>query len=258
MSKGSGHIDPIFEMADEEIKNIDYEQGTPSAQKLHDSVRREGVLPDAGEGKIGISLLVICSLVLILGGGQLFSTANGFSDSTYISSNYQPDPRPSLGGADADAVQVAWIEDWMSDGKKVYGNCIACHQAGGGGIPGQFPPLVGSEWVDGGTTRLGAILLHGINGPFKVAGQSYNQLMPAWNNLSDEKVAQVITYIRREFGSLPEGDDGVVTSEMIKVAREEFSGQTAPYTEAELLSIPADANLSGAKVDLETGEAIEG
>jgi hypothetical protein len=80
--------------------------------------------------------------------------------------------------------------------------------------------------------------------------------MPAWNNLSDEKVAQVITYIRREFGALPEGDDGVVTAEMIKAARDQFSGQAAPYTEAELLAIPAGDNLSGAKVDLQTGEPL--
>lgn len=245
-------------MANEEPNYTDHEQGTPSVQTLYDSVKRESEIQDGGDGRVGISLLVICSIVLILGGGQLFSTANGFSSSIYISDNYQPQPKPMLGGGDDAAAQVAWIEDWMSDGKKVYGNCIACHQAGGGGIPGQFPPLVGSEWVDGGTARLGAILLHGINGPFKVAGQTYNQLMPPWNNLSDEKIAQVITYVRREFGSLPDGDDGVVTTEMIKAAREQFSGQAAPYTEAELLAIPFEEMLSGAKVDLETGEPVEG
>lgn len=243
-------------MANEETNYTDHEQGTPSALKLHDSVRREGSLPDGGEGKIGISLLVICSIVLILGGGQLFSTANGFSSSIYISDNYQPAPKPMIGGSEDAAAQVAWIEEWMSDGKKVYGNCIACHQAGGGGIPGQFPPLTGSEWVDNGTARLGAILLHGINGPFKVAGQSYNQLMPPWNNLSDEKIAQVITYIRREFGSLPEGEDGVVTTEMIKAAREQFSDQVGPYTEAQLLAIPESEMLPGTKVNLETGEPV--
>ena len=58
------------------------------------------------------------------------------------------------------------------------------------GAPGQYPPLAGSEWVDGGTKRVGAILINGINGPFTVAGQSYNQLMPAWSALNDEKLAQ--------------------------------------------------------------------
>ncbi|MDA8908773.1 cytochrome c [bacterium] len=242
-------------MADE-IKNIDYEQGLPGAIDLHDSVKRENPLSQGGEGTVGHTVMVIGALILILGGGHLFSSSNGFKSSIYISENYQPEPRPSLGGDESAAEQVAWIEDWMSDGKKVYNNCIACHQASGLGIPGQFPPLVGSEWVDQGTSRLGAIMLHGINGPFKVAGQTYNQLMPAWNNLSDEKIAQVVTYIRREFGSLQEGDDGVVTTEMIKAAREQFGSHSGPYTEAELLAIPADEDLPGSRVDLETGEPL--
>tara|TARA_B100000927_G_scaffold55594_3_gene42539 strand:- start:1060 stop:1830 length:771 start_codon:yes stop_codon:yes gene_type:complete len=243
-------------MANEEDKNIDYERGKVKTVELHDSVRRENPLMPGGEGSASAVVLVVASLILILGGGHLFSTANGFGDSIYVNDNYQPAPRPKLGGEDEVAVQVAWIEEWMSDGKKVYNNCIACHQASGLGIPGQFPPLVGSEWVDGGTSRLGAIMLHGINGPFKVAGQTYNQLMPAWNNLSDEKIAQVVTYIRREFGSLSAEDQGVVTSEMIKAARDQFSSQSGPYTESQLLAIPEGEFLPGSPVDLETGEPL--
>lgn len=237
-------------------QNLDYQQGTVSAVDLHDAVRREDPLQPGGSGSVGVGVLVVSSLILIFGGGHLFSTSNGFRDSIYITDTYVPAPRPALGGDAGEAAQVAWIDKWMSEGKKVYGNCIACHQASGLGIPGQFPPLVGSEWTDGGTKRLGAILLHGINGPFTVGGQTYNQLMPAWNSLSDDKIAQVITYIRREFGRLPEGEDGVVTTEMVKAARDEFSGRATTFTEGELLAIPADANLSGAKVNLETGEPL--
>lgn len=237
-------------------KNLDYQQGTISTVEVHDSIRRETPLLPGERGSVGIFVIVVSALILIFGGGQLFSTSNGFRNSIYVAENYVPAPRPSLGGGDAEAAKVAWIDEWMGEGKKVYNNCIACHQASGLGIPGQFPPLVGSEWVDGGTKRLGAILLHGINGPLKVGGQTYNQLMPAWNNLNDEKLAQVITYIRRTFGSLPSGEDGVVTVEMMKAARNEFSSQSVPYTEAELLAIPADASLSGVKVNLETGDPL--
>lgn len=237
-------------------KNIDYQRGTVSAVDLHDAARREPALHRGEEGGVGLAVLAVCALILIFGGGHLFSTSNGFGSSIYVSDHYVPEPRPDLGGGADDVAQAAWIDRWMSDGKKVYANCVACHQATGLGVTGQFPPLVGSEWVDGGTTRLAAILLHGINGPFTVAGRSYSQLMPAWNTLGDEQIAQVITYIRREFGSLPEGADGVVTTEMIQGAREELSGKTNPYTEAELLAIPADASLPGAKVDLQTGEPL--
>tara|TARA_R110000850_G_scaffold17996_17_gene54635 strand:- start:3105 stop:3878 length:774 start_codon:yes stop_codon:yes gene_type:complete len=243
-------------MANDDQKNIDYKQGTVSTVDLHDSVRRENPLLPGGEGSVGIVFLVVSALILILGGGHLFSTSNGFSSDIYISDYYSPQPRPTFGGDDGGGADVAWIDDWMSDGKKVYSNCIACHQSSGLGIPGQFPPLVGSEWVSGGTKRVGAVLIHGISGPFTVSGQSYNQLMPAWNNLSDEKLAQVSTYIRREFGGLPEGVDGVVTIEMIKAAREEYSGRATPWTEAELLAIPEGDDLPGSPVDLQTGEPV--
>lgn len=242
-------------MNGDEDKNLDYETGTASVVEMHDAVRREKSLLPEGQAVAGLWVLVAGFLVVIFGGGQLFTTINFFKDSIYSTANYVPEPRPSLDGEDGEEEQVAWIDDWMSDGKKVYNNCVACHQPGGQGAPGQFPPLKGSEWVDGGTKRLGAILLNGIQGPFTVAGQTYNQPMPAWNALDDEKLAQVITYIRREFGSLPEGEDGVVTTEMMKAAREEFGGRS-PWSEGELKQIPAEEALPGGKVDLQTGEPL--
>jgi len=236
-------------MDSSEDKNIDYQKGTISTVDLHDAILRETPLHPGGKGAVGMLVIVLSATILIFGGGHLFS---GLMVARY----YQPDPRPvSNAGAEA-AADVAWIDKWMADGKKQYVNCQTCHQPTGLGQPGLFPPLVGSEYVDGGTKRLGAILLHGINGPFKVAGQNYNQLMPPWISLSDEKIAQVLTYVRRSFGTMPEGQDGVVTTEMIKAAREEFKARTGPFTEAELLAIPADAELSGGKVNLETGEPL--
>lgn len=239
-----------------EDKNLDYDAGTANVVEMHSAARREKDLQPGGSESLGLVPMVICGLILVGAGGFLFNNANGFSDSTYIHANYVPAARPMIAGEDEEEIQVAWIDEWMEEGKKVYGNCAACHQPSGTGMPGQFPPLVGSEWVDGGTARLGAILIHGVNGPMTVAGQSYNQLMPAWSTLSDKKIAQVITYIRREFGTLPEGEDGVVTAEMIAAGREKFKDQSGPYTEAQLLEIPEDENLSGAKVDLQTGEPL--
>ncbi|NNE92534.1 MAG: cytochrome c [Verrucomicrobiales bacterium] len=236
-------------------QNLDYEAGTASVVDMHDAVKREKVLQPSGHEPMGVTALVLCAMALI-GGGIVFGHNNGFSSSIYVQDFYTPEPPPSEDGAAAADENVAWIDKWMKDGKKVYNNCIACHQPDGLGAPGQFPPLVGSEWVDGGTERLGAIMLNGIAGPFTVAGQSYNQAMPAWNGLSDEKIAQVVTYIRREFGTLPEGQDGVVTTEMIEAARELYGGKPT-WDEGGLLAIPEDAMLPGAKVDLQTGEPIQ-
>ena len=40
------------------------------------------------------------------------------------------------------------IERKIESGKKLFAlNCASCHQANGEGLPGQFPPLVGSRWA---------------------------------------------------------------------------------------------------------------
>jgi mono/diheme cytochrome c family protein len=71
---------------------------------------------------------------------------------------------------------------------------MACHQATGAGIPGAFPPLAGSEFVNGPADRMVAIILHGMRGPITVAGATYNSLMMAYGTgveIIDDRVAGV-------------------------------------------------------------------
>lgn len=83
------------------------------------------------------------------------------------------------------------------DGKAVFAaQCAACHQATGKGLPGVFPPLDGSEWVQGDTRTLANILLHGITGEISVAGSIYNGAMPSFQQLGDAELAAVASYIR--------------------------------------------------------------
>ncbi len=238
--------------------NLDYQAGRPAVRDGHDSVRREKPEPVAGgNSKVLISWVATAGLVLLMAGGYFNGYSNSFNSSdTFIYPGYVAAPRPLIDGASGPVEQKPWIEDWMADGKKTYGNCIACHQATGMGLPGMFPPVIGSEWVDGGTERLSMIMLSGILGPFNVSGVTYNQPMPAWGALSNEKIAQVMTYIRREFGEMPEGKTGVVTTEMVKVAREKHGKRATPWAEADLLAIPADADLPGAEIDLNTGKPV--
>jgi mono/diheme cytochrome c family protein len=83
------------------------------------------------------------------------------------------------------------------DGKGVFAaNCAACHQATGKGLPGVFPPLDGSEWVQGDTRTVANILLHGINGKITVAGAEYSGSMPSFQHLGDAELAAVASYVR--------------------------------------------------------------
>jgi mono/diheme cytochrome c family protein len=83
------------------------------------------------------------------------------------------------------------------DGKAVFAaQCAACHQATGKGLPGVFPPLDGSEWVQGDARTVANILLHGINGKISVAGAEYSGAMPSFQQLSDAELAAVASHVR--------------------------------------------------------------
>ena len=101
-------------------------------------------------------------------------------------------------------------------GKVVYANtCAACHQPTGVGQDGLAPPLVDSEWVLGPAERLPRIILHGLAGPITVNGIGFNLEMPALATLSDEEIAAVSTYVRREW----EHDGDPIRPEMVKRIR---------------------------------------
>ncbi len=82
-------------------------------------------------------------------------------------------------------------------GASVYkNNCLSCHQAGGQGIPGAFPPLANNVVKYSETNReyLIAAVTGGLSGVIDVNGQNFNGVMPAWKNLSDGDVADVLNY----------------------------------------------------------------
>lgn len=87
-------------------------------------------------------------------------------------------------------------------GKKVYvKNCLACHMGDGGGVPGLNPPLGKTDWVTGDKKRLINVLLKGLEDPIVVNGEEYYNPMPSFAQLSDQEIADVLTYIRASFGN---------------------------------------------------------
>ncbi|HEY0863376.1 MAG TPA: cytochrome c [Lacunisphaera sp.] len=119
-------------------------------------------------------------------------------------------------------------------GKKVFDTtCIACHQANGMGVPGQYPPLAASEWVTGSEERIIRIVLHGLNGPITVEGKEYNNVMAPLGSLKDDQIANVISYVRASWGNTaPE-----VSPETVAKVRAETAGRNTFWTAAELLKI---------------------
>ncbi len=90
----------------------------------------------------------------------------------------------------------------MERGLKVYKtHCFACHQMSGNGIKNLYPPLASNETVSGDKTRLIEIVLNGMKGEVLINGEKYNQVMVPHNFLSDEQVADVLTFTRNSFGN---------------------------------------------------------
>ncbi|SEB25950.1 cytochrome c [Variovorax sp. YR216] len=111
------------------------------------------------------------------------------------------------------------------DGKQVFtANCVACHQATGLGLPGAFPPLDGSEWVQGDERILANILLHGVTGPITVNGANFAGAMPAFDRLSDAELAAVASYVRASWSN----KSPPLTAEMFETERKNGS-RTAPF-----------------------------
>ena len=91
------------------------------------------------------------------------------------------------------------------DGKKVYlGNCAACHQATGAGLPPTFPALSGSKVATGPVDGLLTQIIKGKNA------------MPPFGHLSDADIAAVATYVRNDLGNKV-GDS--VTADQVKKLR---------------------------------------
>ena len=93
--------------------------------------------------------------------------------------------------------------------------CSACHQRDGNGDGSRFPPLTGSEWVNGDKDVLINIVLHGKVGPITVKGKTYNNTMPELSMLKDDQIAQILTFVRQKFND----NDSVITQEEVSKVR---------------------------------------
>ena len=119
-------------------------------------------------------------------------------------------------------------------GKTIYATlCAACHQPHGFGLDGLAPPLVDSEWVLGKPEVLARIVMHGLAGPVKVSGRTYNLAMPPLPQLTDEDIAGVLTYIRREWEHTA---SAVETASVTKI-RDQEKGRLMMWTETELKNL---------------------
>lgn len=110
-------------------------------------------------------------------------------------------------------------EERIEYGRETYMSvCQACHMKDGSGIEGAFPPLAESDYLNEDPALGISAVVHGLSGKITVNGETYNGVMPR-QNLTDEEVANVITYVLNSFGN----DGGLVTPEQVERIREQGS-----------------------------------
>jgi mono/diheme cytochrome c family protein len=197
------------------------ERKTPDVIPLHRAVMREMAEPRDGLEPVPVWLILGFLTLAGWAGYYIATNSGGFAPDQYnekakFAAQQTGPPKPV---------------DPMVLGRRVFNNCVTCHQQDGEGVAGAYPPLAGAEYVVGPPEQLAAILLHGLNGPLQVKGATYNGEMPEWGSkLSDEQIAAVLTYIRASFGnSAPP-----VSADLVKQVREASSSRSRPWTEAEL------------------------
>ena len=108
------------------------------------------------------------------------------------------------------------LKSSITRGKDVYtANCMSCHMEQGEGIENVYPPLAKSDYMMADKKRSINEVLHGLTGPIKVNGVTYDGVMTGFEMLSDQEVSDVMNYVRNSFGN----KGAAVTPEEVKASR---------------------------------------
>ena len=203
-----------------------------SIQRVHAILLREKDEPSEGFSPMPLFLLGFISAMILVCAIYVVHYRGDFDPLVY-DERYDAEAAKAAAGAPKQLTP----EQILAAGKRLYTTCAACHQANGQGLPGTYPPLAASEWVTGKEDRLIRVLLHGLGGPIQVGGSTYNGAMPAFGkvpgggyNWNDEKISQVLSYIRHEWGNKA----GFVTKEKVAEVFAAEKARAKAWTQDEL------------------------
>lgn len=170
-----------------------------------------------------ILIIVLLPLTILISGCNVKGFFTTYDDDPVYESPIAQDAADAQGGASA-----ADASPGATTFKQV---CATCHQAKGQGVPGTYPPLAGSALAQNAdATKPIRIVLHGFQGQIERNGKSYNGVMAAWSQLSDQEIAEVLTHVRSSWGN----SAGPVTPDEVKAVRDQTAGRASAYTESEL------------------------
>jgi nitrite reductase (NO-forming) len=123
-------------------------------------------------------------------------------DAMYVGDRALPSLATVTEATKAAASGTLTQEQQVKAGEALFaGTCSTCHQANGAGLPGVFPPLAKSDWIAANPKQSIDVVLHGLSGKVTVNGQDYDSVMPPMNQLNDDEVANILTYVLNSWGN---------------------------------------------------------
>ena len=137
-------------------------------------------------------------------------------DSVYLGDRAEPNLNAVTRATKAAASGNLTQQEQIDAGKVLFtGTCSVCHQANGEGLPGVFPPLAKSDYFAKNVNRAITAVLRGLTGKVTVNDKDYNSVMPPMNQLNDDEIANILSYVLNSWGN----PGGRITADEVKKIR---------------------------------------
>ncbi len=141
-------------------------------------------------------LFVVGFLVVVLGALAVV----GVGGSPAAATEAEAEPTETT-GADSAADETETL--LLQQGAEVYSQfCSSCHQPGGAGLEGQFPPLADNPHVDD-ADYVRTVITTGRSGQIEVDGVLYDGIMPSFSTLPDSDIEAITAFVQNDFVAPP-------------------------------------------------------
>ena len=146
-------------------------------------------------------------------------------DSVYLGDRAGPNLSAVTKATASSASGTLTLQDQIHAGEALFaGTCSVCHQANGAGLAGVFPPLAKSDFLGTDMKRAVDVVLRGLSGKVKVNGSEYDSVMPPMNQLNDDEVANILTYVYNSW----DNPGGRISTDEVKKQRATAAPAAAP------------------------------